>query len=72
LTIENLIQISVMLEYYNMTVENKRYKNLKKLITLNYLLSWSYILIMSGTMELTMKLIEVLSIYNNIENPFIN
>lgn len=61
-----------MLEYYNMTVENKRYKNLKKLITLNYLLSWSYILIMSGTMELTMKLIEVLSIYNNIENPFIN
>jgi len=69
---KNLIQISVMLEYYNMTVENKRYKNLKKLITLNYLLSWSYILIMSGTMELTMKLIEVLSIYNNIENPFIN
>jgi Ca2+/Na+ antiporter len=72
LRIENITQLSVMLEYYNITATtNEKYKTIMKLIFGNYLLCWLYILIMSGTMKLIMRIIEMLSIYNNIENPFI-
>ena len=43
----NIAQLSVIIEYYNITTTNERYKTIKKLITMNYLICWVYILIVS-------------------------
>lgn len=43
----NIIQVSIIIEYYNITTTNERYKTIKKLITVNYLLCWVYILFVS-------------------------
>jgi hypothetical protein len=45
--INDIIQISVIIEFYNITNTNNMYKNIKIIIFSIYLICWSYILIVS-------------------------
>jgi hypothetical protein len=70
--VEEIMQISLLLEYYSITSnQDKKIKLLKILIYINYLLCWLYVLIIS---ILTLDIIEltniIISTWANVVEPF--
>jgi hypothetical protein len=72
--IEEIMQISLLLEHYNITSnQNKRFKLMKIIIYVNYFLCWTYVLIASISTLNTVELIKVITeTWAGVVEPFSN
>jgi hypothetical protein len=71
--INNILKISLIIDYYQIITNNdKPIKDIKKLIYINYLLCWSYILIVSIPSFYNASFWELWFIFNlqDIQDPF--
>ena len=68
----NILKISLILAHYEIINDDKQIKHLKKWIYINYLLCWSYILIVSLQSLFYASYWELWIIFNiqDIEDPF--
>lgn len=72
--IKSIVNLNMMLEYYNISKNMQEFKNIRILIFSNYLLCWLYILIISlpslNILHLISIMIYLLNTLKGIEEPF--